>query len=50
MIGSAVNLTFMNDSERAYKRQIEDFQQERLIEQQIEDSDTAAVQTDVESE
>ncbi len=39
-IGTAINLTLMNDTEKAYRRQLEDFRQEREIERQIEQNDS----------
>ena len=41
MIGTAINLTLMSESEKAYKRQLEDFEQSRQIEEIIEENDTA---------
>lgn len=39
MIGSAINVNLMSDREKAYKRQVEDFKQSQLIEEQIDNSE-----------
>ena len=45
-IGTAVNITLMNDSEKAYRKQIESFRQNQQIEELINEIDT----TDTENE
>ncbi|MBR1625937.1 MAG: PASTA domain-containing protein [Bacteroidales bacterium] len=40
MIGTAVNITLMNENETAYKKQIEDFIQSKQIEEIIEESES----------
>lgn len=44
MIGSAININLMSDKEKVYKRQVEEFRQSQLIEEQIENS---AITTDM---
>ncbi len=43
MIGTAINLTLMDDSGRGYKKEVEDFEQNRQIEEEIQASDTVLV-------
>jgi len=44
MIGTAINLNLMDDNGRAYKKQVEDFEQERQIEAEIQSNDTIIVE------
>lgn len=43
MIGTAINLNLMDDSGRGYKKEVEDFEQNRQIEEEIQSSDTVLV-------
>ena len=44
MIGTAINLNLMNENEKAYKKQLEDFQQSQQIEEMIEENDTVIIE------
>lgn len=48
MIGTAINLNLMDDSGRGYKKEVEDFEQNRQIEEEIQATDTVLVTTEEE--